>query len=243
MGRKNRSQDKKHKLHHYDEFYKTMAIEKGDFGFSIPLLINVKPKNESQRLALKAIKENDVSFIGGPAGTGKTFLVVSEIVNGLKAERFKKVIISRPTVEAGETMGYLPGTADEKLEPYIRPFKDCFEEIIGEKATKELFDSKVIEIAPFQFMRGRTFKDAFIVYDETQNATPEQFELAMTRIGEGSKCVVTYDEWQIDLHPDDSCVRLINKFENQDYFGFYKFTKSDIVRSEAVKRVLAVLGR
>lgn len=243
MGRKNRSQNKKQKFYHYEEFYKTMAIEKGDFGFSVPLLINVRPKNESQKLALKAIRENDVSFIGGPAGTGKTFLVVSEIVNGLREERFKKVIISRPTIEAGETMGYLPGTADEKLEPYIRPFRDCFEEIIGPQATERLFKDRVIEVAPFQFMRGRTFKDAFIVYDETQNATPEQFELALTRIGENSKCVVTFDEWQIDLHPEDSCVKIINKFEGEEDFGYFKFAKSDIVRSEIVKKILTVLGR
>ena len=164
------------------------------------------------------------------------------MVEGLVKGRYEKGIISRPTVEAGWTLGFLPGTAKEKLDPYVRPIYDCLEHFVGIDAARGLIEDGIIEIVPFQFMRGRTFSDAFIILDETQNATPEQLRLALTRIGYGTKCVVTYDRAQIDLdlRKTQSSVDDVQEFKNVNDIGWYEFATTDICRAPIVATVLDI---
>ena len=171
---------------------------------------------------------------------GKTFLAVAELIACLKSGKVQKGIISRPTVEAGKPIGYLPGGIKEKLDPFVRPIYDNMEYFLGPEQTKSLINDGIIEIVPFQFLRGRTFSDSFIILDETQNATREQLKLALTRIGFGSKCVVTYDEAQCDIKRETSCIIDIPKFDLQEDIGYYRFDKKDIVRSPIVRRVLDI---
>jgi phosphate starvation-inducible PhoH-like protein len=207
----------------------------------IPLLQKLKFKNESQKIATDLINQNILTFVGGPAGSAKTFLAVAQMVDALKNGSVQKAIISRPTVEAGETMGYLPGDINEKLDPYVKPIYDNLEYFVGPEYAKKMVEDGLIEIVPFQFMRGRTFNDAFIILDEVQNATTTQLKLALTRIGFGSKCVVTYDKAQLDIPFSDSCVRVIDVFKERDNIGFFEFKKTDICRSPIVSQVLDIL--
>jgi phosphate starvation-inducible PhoH-like protein len=164
----------------------------------------------------------------------------AKAIQYLKEGKVRKIFLSRPVADAGASIGYLPGDIDSKLAPYIRPLYDCFEYFIGIEGVKKLIDSKIIEVVPITMLRGRTLADSFIVLDEMQNATKEQLKLALTRIGFGSKCVVTYDFAQTDISKQMSCVNDILNFEGAEDIGFYKFNNDDICRAEIVKTVLEV---
>lgn len=199
----------------------------------------IKPKTINQSKYLKSIKTNDLIFAIGPAGTGKTLLAVDYAINEIMKEKYKKLIITRPIVEAGgEKLGFLPGDIDEKLDPYIRPIIDYVEDIVGKHDAKNWFKSHV-EIAPLAYMRGRTFNDCFLILDEAQNAIDEQIRLFLTRIGYGSKAIVTADPSQTDLHEKVTGIGIaLNVLTDKDNVGICTLTNDDIIRSELVKVVV-----
>jgi phosphate starvation-inducible PhoH-like protein len=201
MGRKNnrngnRSNKSKQSYAQYETDYDLPFYKTGTEGIRVN---SFKYKNLSQKAAHETIKSNILTFIGGEAGTAKTFICVAEAVMQLKAGAVKKVIISRPTVEAGTSLGFLPGGEKEKMDPYLIPIYDILEYFLGVDQLNRLMEDKIIVVVPFQMMRGRTFNDAYILLDEAQNATRDQLRLALTRIGENSQCVVTFDPKQCDL--------------------------------------------
>jgi len=204
------------------------------------LINKLKYKNDNQKLACEVIDNNVLTFLGGPAGSAKSFLAVAKAVAALKEGKVRKIYLSRPVVEAGTTLGFLPGGLNDKLEPYIRPIYDCLEYFVGSEGVAKLIESKIIEVVPITMMRGRTLSDAFIILDEMQNASKEQLKLALTRIGFGSQCCVTYDFAQCDISKSVSCVNDILNFEGAKDVGFFKFKNEDICRAEIVKTVLEV---
>ncbi|CAM2059979.1 PhoH-like protein [Desulfovibrionales bacterium] len=161
----------------------------------------ISPKTLSQKELVQAVRDNDVVFAIGPAGTGKTYLAVAMAVAALTERTVKRLILTRPAVETGEHLGFLPGDLREKVNPYLRPLYDALHDMLDQRKIQEMLDNKVIEIAPLAFMRGRTLSESFIILDEGQNTTPEQMKMFLTRLGFGSKIVVTGDITQIDLHP------------------------------------------
>lgn len=220
----------------YEEVFEEPIEKTGNF----PRVRKLNYKNDSQREVCEIVQNNTLTFIGGPAGTAKTLMSVSEMVNALKDKSVKRGIISRPTVEASASIGYLPGDFKEKLDPYLRPIYDCLEFFVGPEWGRRLVEDGIIEIVPFSYMRGRTFQDSFIILDEAQNCTQKELKLALTRIGFGSKCVVTYDESQLDIRKEISCINDIPRFDNRKQIGYFKFSNEDIVRSEIVSRVLEI---
>lgn len=208
-------------------------------GFNTLRITPVKFKTPRQQKLSEAIQSNDITFAIGSAGTGKSFIPVYEAVQALKDGDIDGIILSRPTVEAGGTMGFLPGNTDEKLGPYMAPLLDCFEDLIGIDSMQELIAAKIIQFIPIQFMRGRTFKKKFILVDEAQNATKEQLKLCLTRIGEDSIMVVTADDKQIDINNGDSCIHDLPRFDNVEGIGFVRFSDREVIRSKAVKLVLS----
>lgn len=159
----------------------------------------IRVKTLGQKKYIEAINQNDLVFGIGPAGTGKTYLAVVKAVTALKAGHVKRIILTRPAVEAGESLGFLPGDLKEKVDPYLRPLYDALHDVLGREHTARLIEKETIEIAPLAYMRGRTLNDAFVILDEAQNTTPEQMKMFLTRLGFGSKMVVTGDMTQIDL--------------------------------------------
>lgn len=199
-----------------------------------------KPKTDSQAQAHSIVKENTLTFLGGPAGTGKTLIPCQLALDALANNSVKKIIITRPNVEAGKSLGYLPGSAEEKLFHYLVPIYDNLEIFIGKEKLAQLLEEEVIQCVPIGFMRGRTLQDSFIIIDEAQNMTREQLRMVLTRIGFGSKAVVTYDTEQIDIRKSDSCVLDIPQFEGHNSIGHFMFNPGDVVRSEIVKTILEV---
>lgn len=240
MGRKNRTTKRGQSRKNFDSYsYEDLPFCKTG-PESLQVFTKIKYRNENQRIAHELIRDNVLSFIGGPAGTAKTFLAAAEAVEQLRSGKVEKIILSRPTVEAGGSLGFLPGDFKAKVDPYLIPIYDNLEYFLGKDQLKALVEEEVIQVVPFQLMRGRTLNNAFIILDETQNATKEQLRLALTRIGDRSKCVVTFDEAQLDIHPTKSCVTDIHKFANRNKIGFFKFGTKDIVRSEIVAMVLDI---
>jgi phosphate starvation-inducible PhoH-like protein len=197
-----------------------------------------KAKTESQATAYHVIKQNTLSFIGGPAGTGKTLLPCHIALDALSKGIIKKIFITRPNVEAGKSLGYLPGGVEEKMLNYLIPIYDNMELFIGKEKLAELIDKEVIQCVPIGFLRGRTLTDAFVIIDEAQNMTKEQLRMTLTRIGFGTNAVVTYDTEQIDIRRTDSCVVDIPIFKGYNHIGHFEFNPEDVVRSEIVKIVL-----
>lgn len=200
----------------------------------------VAPKTANQRKYLEAIAGNDLVFGIGVAGTGKSFLAVAMAVDALFKKQVSRIILTRPAVEAGERLGFLPGDLQEKVDPYLRPLYDAlFDLVDGEKVTK-MIEKRVIEIAPLAFMRGRTLSDAFIILDEAQNTTSEQMKMFLTRIGPGSKAVVTGDKTQIDLPPHQRSGIKEAEAILQDVEGiaFVHFTDHDVVRHKLVQAIV-----
>jgi phosphate starvation-inducible PhoH-like protein len=199
----------------------------------------VHPKNERQGQLLESIDENDLTFVIGPAGTGKTFTVVHAALMALRDDVVQRIIISRPAVTAGEDLGFLPGSVGEKMDPYLKPMLDAFRSLIGPQALQALRDNYYIEILPFAFMRGMNLSNAFVFLDEFQNATADQMKTALTRIGEGSVCVVAADPEQIDLEDKSlSSIHDMHRFRNVKGIGFTEFLPQDVLRSRIVRTVL-----
>ncbi len=205
----------------------------------------VSPRNMAQKLYLQAINDNDIVFGVGPAGTGKTYLAVAAAAAALNDKQMKRIVLCRPAVEAGERLGFLPGDIAEKINPYLRPLYDSLYDIIGFEKVEKLMERSVIEIAPLAFMRGRTLNDAFIILDEAQNTTPEQMKMFLTRLGFGSKAVVTGDITQVDL-PDGkkSGLREVRRIlDGVEGLKFFDFSDRDVVRHPLVAKIVTAYDR
>ncbi|RRG09661.1 MAG: phosphate starvation-inducible protein PhoH [Lactobacillus sp.] len=220
-------------LDYFTDLYKEVII-KDRQGRSI------RVKNFGQRQYIKAIQENDLTFGIGPAGTGKTFLAVAMAVSALKRGDVEKIILTRPAVEAGESLGFLPGDLKEKVDPYLRPIYDALYQIMGAEHTQRLMDRGVIEIAPLAYMRGRTLDGAFVILDEAQNTTNAQMKMFLTRLGFESKMVVNGDISQIDL-PHGTRSGLVNAqkiLQNIKNIEFVSFSADDVVRHPVVASII-----
>lgn len=205
----------------------------------------IKARTPNQQLLVKTFTENDLTFALGPAGTGKTYLAVAMAVRALKNREVRKIILSRPAVEAGEKLGFLPGDMKDKIDPYLQPLYDALEDMIPNTKLKEYMETKVIQIAPLAFMRGRTLNDAIVVLDEAQNTTTHQIKMFLTRLGMGSKMIVTGDVTQIDL-PRTTASGLIQALKilrNVKGIGRVEFEKKDIVRHHLVQRIVEAYER
>jgi len=196
----------------------------------------IRPKTANQKKYVDAIEENTITFGIGPAGTGKTYLAMAMAVSALQQKKVNKIILTRPAVEAGEKLGFLPGTLTEKIDPYLRPLFDALNDMIDIESIPRLIQSGVIEVAPLAYMRGRTLNDAFIILDEAQNTTPEQMKMFLTRLGFGSKMVVTGDVTQIDLpNGQHSGLRVIRDIlKDIDDIEFLELTAEDVVRHRLI---------
>ena len=205
--------------------------------------INGKPiqaRTPHQRDLVKAFSANDLVFALGPAGTGKTYIAIALAVRALKNKEVRKIILSRPAVEAGEKLGFLPGDMKDKIDPYLQPLYDALEDMIPAAKLKEYMETKVIQIAPLAFMRGRTLSDAVIVLDEAQNTTTHQIKMFLTRLGMNAKMVITGDVTQIDL-PRTQCsglIRALSVLRKVEGVGRVEFDKKDIVRAKLVQRIV-----
>lgn len=202
--------------------------------------VSIKPKTLGQRKYIKNIKSNDITLCIGPAGTGKTYLAVALAVKAFNKEEVSRIILTRPAVEAGESLGFLPGDLKEKVDPYLRPLYDALFDIFGAEKFTRLMEKGVIEVAPLAYMRGRTLDNAFIILDEAQNTTPEQMKMFLTRLGYGSKAVVTGDITQIDL-PNNKKSGLKIAFEVLDGIqgiGISVLDEKDVVRHELVQKII-----
>ena len=205
----------------------------------------IKARTPNQQLLVKTFTENALTFALGPAGTGKTYLAVAMAVRALKNREVRKIILSRPAVEAGEKLGFLPGDMKDKIDPYLQPLYDALEDMIPNAKLKEYMETKVIQIAPLAFMRGRTLNDAIVVLDEAQNTTTHQIKMFLTRLGMGSKMIVTGDVTQIDL-PRTTASGLIQALKilrNVKGIGRVEFEKKDIVRHHLVQRIVEAYER
>jgi phosphate starvation-inducible PhoH-like protein len=189
---------------------------------------------------LKAVLEHDISFGIGPAGTGKTYLAVACAVDALERDAVKRIILTRPAVEAGERLGFLPGDLSQKVDPYLRPLYDALYDLLGFDRTQKMFEKQIIEIAPLAYMRGRTLNHAFVILDEAQNTTVEQMKMFLTRIGFGSKAVVTGDVTQVDLHKTQrsGLVDAMHVLKEVRGIAFTHFSSSDVVRHPLVARIV-----
>ncbi len=200
----------------------------------------ISPKSVNQKRYIEAIRNNDIVFGIGPAGTGKTYLAVAMAVSALASEQVRSIILTRPAVEAGEKLGFLPGDMAQKVDPYLRPLTDALGDMLGQERTRELIERGVIEIAPLAFMRGRTLNNAFVLLDEAQNTTREQMKMFLTRIGFDSRAVVTGDITQIDLpgRGHSGLVEAQRILKNIRGIGFCHFSKSDVVRHPLVQEII-----
>ena len=200
----------------------------------------VRPKTLGQKEYLKAIAENSITFGIGPAGTGKTYLAVAMAVKAFKAKEVERIILTRPAVEAGEKLGFLPGDLQTKVDPYLRPLYDGLYDMVGPDTFQKLLEKQTIEVAPLAYMRGRTLDDAFIILDEAQNTSPEQMKMFLTRMGAGSKVVVTGDVTQIDL-PDKSRSGLVDALQvlrGIEGIAQIRFSEKDVVRHRLVQQIV-----
>ena len=196
----------------------------------------IRPKTANQKRYVDAIEDHTITFGIGPAGTGKTYLAMAMAVAALNAKKINRIILTRPAVEAGEHLGFLPGTLSEKIDPYLRPLFDALHDMIDIDSIPRLMQSGVIEVAPLAYMRGRTLNDAFVILDEAQNTTPEQMKMFLTRLGFGSKMVVTGDVTQIDLpNGQNSGLRVVRDIlKDIDDIAFLELTAEDVVRHRLI---------
>lgn len=201
----------------------------------------IKPKTINQQKLVYAVNENDLVFALGPAGTGKTYISVALAVKALKNKQVKKIIITRPAVEAGETLGFLPGDLKEKLDPYLRPIYDALFDMVPSEKLRYYMENNVIEIAPLAYMRGRTLNNAFILLDEAQNTTPSQIKMFLTRMGPNSKVIVTGDTSQIDLpkKQKSGLIESVQILKNVEGIGFIELTGKDVIRHKIVKDIIS----
>ncbi len=201
---------------------------------------DLRGRTPHQSQYLKSILEHDVTFGIGPAGTGKTYLAVACAVDALERDAVRRIVLTRPAVEAGERLGFLPGDLAQKVDPYLRPLYDALYDLLGFDRTQKMFEKQAIEIAPLAYMRGRTLNHAFIILDEAQNTTPEQMKMFLTRIGFGSKAVVTGDVTQIDLQrgQKSGLVDAMKVLDSVRGIAFTRFTSADVVRHPLVARIV-----
>ena len=205
----------------------------------------IKSRSENQQMLIDAYEKDDMVFAIGPAGTGKTYLSIALAVKALKEKTAKKIILSRPAVEAGEKLGFLPGDMKEKIDPYLQPLYDALEDMIPSAKLKEMIENGVIEIAPLAFMRGRTLSHAFVILDEAQNTTLPQIKMFLTRMGSGSKFIITGDPSQVDL-PDgqkNGLLRSCDILEDVDGVSIIRFEQGDIVRHKLVQKIVTAFDR
>jgi len=200
----------------------------------------IKPRGKSQQHYIRAIAQNDLNFGIGPAGTGKTYLAVACAVAALESEQVRRILLVRPAVEAGEKLGFLPGDLAQKIDPYLRPLYDALYEMLGFDNVNKLIERHVIEVAPLAYMRGRTLNNAFIILDEGQNTTSEQMKMFLTRIGFGSKAVITGDITQIDLPrgTQSGLAQVVKFLDGVEGIGFTWFSPRDVVRHPLVQRIV-----
>lgn len=200
----------------------------------------IRAKSLGQRRYISALKKHDIVFGIGPAGTGKTLLAVVFAVMALKQNKVKRLVLTRPAVEAGENLGFLPGDLQEKVDPYLRPLYDGLYFVLGVEQVNKLFERKVIEIAPLAYMRGRTLEDSFIILDEAQNTTPEQMKMFLTRLGFGSKMAITGDVTQVDLPRGKSSglVEAERILQSVDGVSFIHLGQEDVVRHSLVQKII-----
>jgi phosphate starvation-inducible PhoH-like protein len=201
---------------------------------------SVKPRGKNQQAYVRSIKQCDINFGVGPAGTGKTFLAVACAVEALLEERVKRILLVRPAVEAGEKLGFLPGDLSQKIDPYLRPLYDALYEMLGFETVNKYIERSIIEVAPLAFMRGRTLNNAYIILDEAQNTTREQMKMFLTRIGFGSTAVITGDVTQIDLPrgTQSGLTHISNILTDVPGIGFTFFANKDVVRHPLVQRIV-----
>ncbi len=200
----------------------------------------IKVKTESQKKYVKKVKDNDIIFAVGPAGTGKTYLAVAFAVSELKRGMISRIILVRPAVEAGESLGFLPGDLKEKIDPYLRPLYDALQDMIPYEQLKSYLEKGVIEIVPLAYMRGRTLNNAFVILDEAQNTTEIQMKMFLTRLGTNSKAIITGDITQIDLPTNKSSglIQVMRILQGIDGVGFMNFKKEDVIRHRLVKEII-----
>ncbi|XEC96819.1 PhoH family protein [Paenibacillus tarimensis] len=200
----------------------------------------IKVKTIGQRHYVSTIRKKDIVFGIGPAGTGKTYLAVVLAIAALKEGKVKRIVLTRPAVEAGESLGFLPGDLQEKVDPYLRPLYDALHDVMGPDQSAKAFERGLIEVAPLAYMRGRTLDDSFIILDEAQNTTPEQMKMFLTRLGFGSKMVITGDVTQIDLPRGKSSglIEAARILRNIEEIGFVTFAESDVVRHSLVQQII-----
>lgn len=200
----------------------------------------VRIKTIGQKQYVNQIRKHDIVFGIGPAGTGKTYLAVVLAIVALKENHVKRIVLTRPAVEAGESLGFLPGDLQEKVDPYLRPLYDALNDVLGPEPVQKALERGLIEIAPLAYMRGRTLEDSFIILDEAQNATPEQMKMFLTRLGFGSKMVITGDVTQIDLPrgKKSGLVEAERILRNLQEIGFTYFSEQDVVRHSLVQRII-----
>lgn len=205
----------------------------------------IKPRSRNQYFYIKNILEHDINFGVGPSGTGKTYLAVACAVAALETDRVRRIVLVRPAVEAGEKLGFLPGDLSAKVDPYLRPIYDALYEMLGNEQCKRLIEANVIEVAPLAYMRGRNLNESFIILDESQNTTREQMKMFLTRIGFGSKVVITGDITQIDLpkHTVSGLRHVIEVLEEIDDISFTFFQASDVVRHPLVQRIISAYDK
>jgi phosphate starvation-inducible PhoH-like protein len=200
----------------------------------------IVPKTKNQKLLVEAVEKNDLVFAVGPAGTGKTYISVALAVRALKNKEVKKIIITRPAVEAGENLGFLPGDLKEKIDPYLRPIHDALNDMLPLEKLKQYRESGVIEIAPLAYMRGRTLNNAYVLLDEAQNTTAMQIKMFLTRMGPDSKMIITGDRSQIDLprNQKSGLIEALNILKDVENIGFVTLDERDVVRHKLVREII-----
>lgn len=200
----------------------------------------IRSKTLGQRAYVEAVRKHELTLAVGPAGTGKTYLAMAMAVVSLKAKEVERIVLTRPAVEAGEKLGFLPGDMTQKVDPYLRPLYDALHELMGADSYQRLAERGTVEVAPLAFMRGRTLSDAFIILDEAQNATSEQMKMFLTRLGANSRCIVTGDVSQTDLPRDkkSGLMEAVNVLRNVEGVAIVELTARDVVRHELVQRIV-----